>query len=87
MIFSTLLFLACASFVANRCYDCIKKFLSHPQHVESEYTPSSDETIPFPAMTFCNGDRTDLDVEQLNKFIKIISKSYTVVCNNLLPIS
>ena len=50
-IFSIALFTICASFVAHKGYNCIKKYRSQPESVDIRYEFTGD--IQFPSLTFC----------------------------------
>ena len=50
-IFSIALFTICASFVAHKGYNCIKKYRSEPESVDIRYEFTGD--IQFPSLTFC----------------------------------
>ena len=51
MIFSVLLFTACAVFVAMRGYECFDKYLKKPEATDIKFKVKGE--LPFPAITLC----------------------------------
>ena len=51
MIFSVLLFTACAVFVAIRGYECFDKYLKKPETTDIKFKVKGE--LPFPAITLC----------------------------------
>ena len=53
-MFSLVLFLGCASFVAHRGYACFLKYLEKPQAIDVAFKSSASQDAFFPLITFCS---------------------------------
>ena len=62
MIFSVLLFTACAVFVAIRGYECFDKYLKKPEATDIKFKVKGE--LPFPAITLCPLKSTFEDILQ-----------------------
>ena len=60
MIFSVLLFTACAIFVAIRGYECFDKYLKKPEATDIKFKVKGE--LPFPAITLCPWKSTYEDI-------------------------
>ena len=74
MIFSVLLFTACAIFVAIRGYECFEKYLKKPEATDIKFKVKGD--LPFPAITVCPLKSTYEDIlEECNLNLRDYMKS------------
>ena len=53
-MFSLILFLGCASFVALRGYDCFQKFVEKPEVIDVAFKSSGSQIAFFPSLSFCS---------------------------------
>ena len=56
-MFSLILFLGCASFVAHRGYCCFQKYLGKPEAIDVAFKSSASQAAFFPSITFCSWNK------------------------------
>ena len=56
-MFSLVLFLGCASFVAHRGYACFLKYLEKPEAIDVAFKSSASQNAFFPLITFCSWEK------------------------------